>query len=75
VKEDHDLPDNLLLGPCVRDPFGSNRADARHPAKPIRLGLDHVEDLLSEGFDHLLGVNGPDAPDHPGAQIFLDPVN
>jgi hypothetical protein len=32
VKEDHDLPDNLLLGPCVRDPFGSNRADARHLA-------------------------------------------
>ena len=26
----------------VRDPFGSNRADARHLAKPIGLGLDDV---------------------------------
>ena len=75
VKEDHDLPDDLLLGPGVRDPFGSNRADARHLAKPIGLGLDDVEDLLPEGLDHLLGVDRPDAPDHPGAEIFLDPVD
>ena len=38
VKEDHDLPDDLLLGPGVRDPFGPNRADARHLPKPIRCG-------------------------------------
>jgi hypothetical protein len=75
VKEDHDLPDDLLLGPSVRDPFGSNRADARHLAKPIGLGLDDIEDLLPEGLDHLLGIDRPDAPDHPGAEIFLDPVN
>ena len=75
VKEDHYLPDNLLLGPGVRDPFGSNRANAGHLAKPIGLGLDHVEDLLPEGFDHLLGVDGSDAPDHPGAEIFLDSVD
>ena len=75
VKEDHDLPDDLLLGPGVRDPLGPNRADARHLAKPIGLGLDDVEDLLPEGLDHLLGVDRPDAPDHPGAEIFLDPVD
>ena len=75
VQEDHDLSDDLLLGPGVRDPFGPNRADARHLAKPIRLGLDDVEDLLTKGLDHLLGVDRPDAPDHPGAQIFLDPVD
>ena len=46
-----------------------------HLAKPIGLGLDDVEDLLPEGFDHLLGIDGPDAPDHPGAEIFLDPVD
>ena len=75
VQEDHDLPHDLLLGPSVRDPFGSNRADARHLAKPIGLGLDDVEDLLSEGLDHLLGIDRPDAADHPGAQVFLDPVD
>ena len=74
VQEDHDLPDDLLLGPGVRDPFGSNHADARHLAKPIGLGLDDVEDLLTEGLDHLLGVDRPDTPDHSRAQIFLDPV-
>ena len=45
VKEDHDLPHDLLLGPGVRDPLGPNHADARHLAKPIWLGLDDVEDL------------------------------
>ena len=39
------------------------------------LALDDVENLLPEGFDHLLGIDGPDAPDHPGAEIFLDPVD
>jgi hypothetical protein len=75
VQEDHDLPDNLLLGPGVRDPLGSNRANARHLAKPIGLGLDDVEDPLTEGLDHFLGIDWPDAPDHPGAEIFLDAVN
>jgi hypothetical protein len=50
VKEDHDLSDDLLLRPGVRDPFGSNRPDARHLSKAIGLGLDDVEDLLSERF-------------------------
>jgi hypothetical protein len=75
VHEDHDLPDDLLLGPGVRDPSGPNRADARHLTKPIGLGLDDVEDLLPEGLDHLLGIDGPDAPDHPRAEIFLDSVD
>jgi hypothetical protein len=75
VKENHDLPDDVLLGPGVRDPFGPNRADACHLAKPIRLSLDDVEDPLAEGLDHLLGVDRPDAPDHARAQVFLDPVD
>ena len=75
VQENHDLPDDLLLGPGVRDSLGPHRADARHLAKPIRLGLDDVEDPLPEGLDHLLGVDRPDAPDHAGAQVFLDPVD
>jgi hypothetical protein len=50
VKEDHDLPNDLLLGPSVREPLGSNCADARHLAKPIGLGLDDVEGLRTEGL-------------------------
>jgi hypothetical protein len=60
---------------CVRDPLGSNHANARHFAKAIRLGLDDVEDLFPEGLDHLLGIDRPDAPNHPGAEIFLDSVD
>ena len=38
VQEDHDLPDDLLLGPGVGDALGANRADARRPraADPAR---------------------------------------
>ena len=74
VKKDHDLPDDLLFGLGVRDAFGPNCADAGHLAKPIGLGLDDVEDLLPEGLDHFLGVDRSDAADHPGAEIFLDPL-
>src|SRR5208283_5537889 len=70
-----DLPDDLLLGPGVRYALRTNRADARHLAKPVRFGLDDVEDPLPKGLDHLLGVARSDAPDHAGAQVFLDPVD
>ena len=61
VQEDHDLPHDLLLGPKCAWP---NRAAACRLTKPIWLGLDDVEDLLSERFNHPLGVNRPDASDH-----------
>jgi len=34
-----------------------------------------VEDLVSKGPDHLLGVDRADAPDHSRAEIFLDTVD
>ena len=49
---------------------------ARTTPMPVTgLGLDDVEDFLTEGLDHLLGVDRPDAADHPGAQISFDPVD
>src|SRR5208283_1170380 len=75
MKENHDLPDDLLLGPGVRDALGPNRANARHLAKPFGFSLDDVEDPLPEGLDHLLGVDRSDAADHAGAQVFLDSVD
>ena len=59
----------------LRDPLGPNRSDARPLAKPIRFGLDDVEYPVPEGPDHLLRVERSDASDHPGAEIFLDPVD
>jgi hypothetical protein len=68
-----------------RTPFCSAQASVMRLARtvpmpvtlrsPIGLGLDDVEDLLAEGLDHLLGIDRPDAADHPGAQIFLNPVD
>jgi hypothetical protein len=74
VKEDHDLPDDLLFGPGVRDAFGPDGADARHLAKPVRLGLDDVEHLLPERLDHFLGVDRPDFPgSFPSPDISQSP--
>ena len=75
MKEDHDLADDLLLGPGVRDAFGADRTDARHFPKPGRFGLDDVEHLFAERLDHLLGVDRSNAPDHSRAQIFLNPFD
>ena len=75
VQEDHDLPDDLLLGPGAGDALGAHRADAGHLAQTIGLGLDDVEHLLAERLDHLLGVDRADAADHAGAEIFLDALD
>src|SRR5277367_86703 len=75
MQEDHDLPDDLLLSPGVRDTFSADGADARHLAEPSRLGFDDVENLVRKRLDHLLGVNRANAPDHAGAQIFLNPFD
>ena len=75
MKKDHDLPDDLLLGPGVRDPFGSNGADPRHLAKSMGFDLNDVEDFLPERLDHLLRINGPNAARHSmgaGGQYTLN---
>ena len=72
VQEDHDLPHDLLLGPGAGDALGAHRADAGHLAQTIGLRLDHVEHLLAERLDHLLGVDRADAADHAGTEILLD---
>jgi hypothetical protein len=55
--------------------FGSDGPDARHFAKPVRLGFDDVENLVRKRLDHLLGVDRPNSPDHSRAQIFLNPFD
>jgi hypothetical protein len=34
-----------------------------------------TNEIVVEGLDHLLRIDRPDAPDHPGAEIFLDLVD
>ncbi len=75
VQEDHDLPDGALLRPPRDDGVASLLPDAGYFLKPMRFGLDHVEHLLLERGDQLLGVDRADAADHAGAKIFLDSLD
>src|SRR6202795_4731445 len=65
----------FLLGPGAGDALGPHGADAGHLAQAIGLRLDHVEHLLAERLDHLLGVDRADPADHPGTEVFLDALD
>ena len=43
-------------------------------AARLRLRLDDIEHLFAERADQLAGVDRADAPDHPRAEILLDPL-
>ncbi len=55
VREDHDFPHCLLLGPGGENAGSANRADAIDPAQSVRRRLDDVEYPLTEGPQELLG--------------------
>src|SRR3984957_10685933 len=75
VQEDHDLAHDLLLSPGIGDTLRADRANTRYLAQAIRLRLDRVKHLLAESTHKLFCVNRADAPDHAGAQVFLDTVD
>ena len=56
------------------DPVGPYRADARYLAQALGFSLDGIEHLLAESAHQLLGIDRPDAANHPGAEVFLDAV-
>src|SRR5208282_267990 len=72
MEEDHDLADDLLLGPGPFDPASPLRPDAVHLLQAGRIVLDDVEDLLSELVHQLPGIDRPDALDHAAAEVFLN---
>ena len=55
--------------------FRAHRADAVDLLQTTRLRLDRVEHLLAERPDELPGVDGADAADHSGAEVFLDALD
>ena len=57
---------------AVVDPSGEAPPDARHFAQALRLALDHLEHLVAERRDQLLGHGAADALDHARAEIRLD---
>jgi hypothetical protein len=72
VQEQHDLADHHLLSPATADSLGTLRPDPVHLPQALGALLDRVEHALGERLDQLLGVDGPDALDHAGAQVALD---
>src|SRR6185503_16065544 len=70
----------LLDSELHGDRIGGLEADAaditRQPIRVFRhLCLDRIKYPLAESPHKLFGVDGADASDHAGAQVFLDPVD
>src|SRR5271169_2511103 len=74
VQEQHDLADDLLLGPTRNDALRPFRANPGDFPQAARLLLDDVKDGIAEGAYQLLRVHRPDAADHARARILLDPL-
>jgi hypothetical protein len=62
-----------LLDPTADDALRPFRANPGDFAPPARLLLDDVEHGIAEGAHQLLRVDRPDAADHAGAEILLNP--
>ena len=75
VQEQHDLANHLLLGPAPDNAFGALRTDPGHLAQAPRLLLDDVEHGFAKGAHEFLGIDGADATDHAGAEVFLGPFD
>ena len=72
VQEQHDFPDDLLLGPAGDDPCRPLGADAAHLPQPLRLLLDEIEHRLAEATHQPLGIDRTDPADHSRREIPLD---
>src|SRR3712207_4164500 len=70
--EQHDLADDLLLGPAGDDALRPDRADAGDLAEAVGLLFNQVENSFAEGLNQFLSVDWANAADHPGAEIPLD---
>jgi hypothetical protein len=75
VQKQHDLANDPLLGPAGNDPLRGLRTDTGDLTQPAGLLFDDVEHGFAEGAHELLRIDRPDAADHAGAQIFLDPLD
>jgi hypothetical protein len=63
MKEDHDLPHGLLVGPAADDPCGPHRAYTRHLREALGACFDNLERELSESGHDALGHGRAD-PSH-----------
>jgi hypothetical protein len=64
VQEDHDLANDLLVGPAGGDFSGANFANAGNFTQTLRRVLDDIEYRRAEGFHQFSGIDRADALDH-----------
>src|SRR5262249_53902182 len=68
----HDVADHLLGRPGLDDPLFPFRPNPGEFSETVRGLLNHLKDLLAKGLGQCAGKVGPDAFDHPGAEIFFN---
>src|SRR5262249_54356267 len=73
VQEDHDLSNDFLGFPGFDDSLFAFGANAVKFGQPFGRLLNNVKDLLAKGLDEFFGKVRPDAFDHAGAEILLNP--
>ena len=59
MQEDHDLANDLLVGPACRDSGCTLRADAVDLTQPLGSSFDDIEDILPEDLYQPLGIDRP----------------
>ena len=64
MQEQHDVPDDLLLGPAGDDPCRTLDADTGYLAQTLRLLLNEVEHGFAEAPHQPLGIDRADPADH-----------
>src|SRR5262249_18925448 len=75
VQKQHDLADDLLLGPARDDALCAFRTDSSHLTQTARLLRDDVKYGFAKRAHELLRIDRADTANHPGAEILLDALN
>ena len=74
MQEQHDLADNLLLGPARSNALGPFRPNTLDLAQAPGILLDDIEHRLTEGLHQAFRIGLTDAADHAGTEIAFDAV-
>ena len=72
VQEHHDFPHRLLFGPGGDDALGPNRPMPSTSRRRSGAASMTSNTFSPKALTSLLGVDGADAPDHAGGEVFLD---
>src|ERR1700737_4565188 len=72
MQKNHDLANNLLIGPARGDLSGANFPDPIDLSQPRGRLLNDIEHGGTEGLDQPPGVYRTNTLDHPGAEVALD---